>query len=69
MDKNGLNTTYIGLYIIYIYIYIYMYPVGTGGHYPGSKARLGHDANLSPPFSAKVKNEELYPLSLAPAWQ
>jgi hypothetical protein len=35
--------------------------VGTGGHFPGCKAWPGHDANHSPPSSAKVMNElELY---------
>jgi hypothetical protein len=33
------------------------YPMGTGGSFPGGKARLGRDADHSPPSSAKVKNE------------
>jgi hypothetical protein len=31
--------------------------MGTGGPFPGGKARLGRDANHSLPSSAKVKNE------------
>jgi hypothetical protein len=47
------------------------YPMGTGGSFPGSKARPGRDANHSPPFSAEVKNEkELYLLSPhVPPWR
>jgi hypothetical protein len=33
------------------------YPMGTGGSFPGGKARPGHDADHSPPSSAEVKNE------------
>jgi hypothetical protein len=33
------------------------YPVDTGGPFPGGKARLGRDDELSPPFSAEAKNE------------
>jgi hypothetical protein len=33
------------------------YPMGTGGPFPGGKARPERDADHSPPFSAKVKNE------------
>jgi hypothetical protein len=33
------------------------YPVGTGGSFPGGKARPGRDADHSPPSSAEVKNE------------
>jgi hypothetical protein len=33
------------------------YPVGTGGPFPGSKARPGRDADHSPPSSAEVKYE------------
>jgi hypothetical protein len=33
------------------------YPVGTGGPFPGGKARPGCDADHSPPSSAEVKNE------------
>jgi hypothetical protein len=33
------------------------YPMGTGGSFPGSKARPGLDADHSPPSSAEVKNE------------
>jgi hypothetical protein len=33
------------------------YPVGTGGSFPGGKARLGRDADHSPPSSAEVKYE------------
>jgi hypothetical protein len=32
-------------------------PVGTGGSFPGGKARPGGDADHSPPSSAEVKNE------------
>jgi hypothetical protein len=32
-------------------------PMGTGGPFPGSKARPGRDADQSPPSSAKVVNE------------
>jgi hypothetical protein len=31
--------------------------MGTGGPFPGSKARLGRDADHSPPSSAEVVNE------------
>jgi hypothetical protein len=46
------------------------YPVGTGGSFPGGKARPGRDADHSPPSSAEVKNEsELYLLSPhVPPW-
>jgi hypothetical protein len=45
--------------------------MGTGGPFPGGKARPGRDADHSPPSSAEVKNEqELYLLSPhAPAWR
>jgi hypothetical protein len=33
------------------------YPVGTGGPFPGGKARPGRDADHSPPSSAEVKDE------------
>jgi hypothetical protein len=33
------------------------YPLGTGGSFPGGKARPGRDADHSPPSSAEVKNE------------
>jgi hypothetical protein len=33
------------------------YPVGTGGPFPGGKARPGHDADHPPPSSAEVKYE------------
>jgi hypothetical protein len=33
------------------------YPMGTGGPFPGGKARSGRDAHHSPPSSAKVKYE------------
>jgi hypothetical protein len=37
--------------------------MGTGGSFPGGKARPGHDADHSPPSSAEVKKEqELYRL-------
>jgi hypothetical protein len=44
--------------------------MGTGGPFPGDKARPGRDADHSPPSSAEVKNEEeLYLLSPhAPPW-
>jgi hypothetical protein len=44
--------------------------VGTGGPFPGGKARPGSDANHSPTSSAEVENEqELYLLfPLAPSW-
>jgi hypothetical protein len=31
--------------------------MGTGGPFPGSKARPGRDADHSPPSSAEVENE------------
>jgi hypothetical protein len=31
--------------------------MGTGGPFPGAKARPGRDADHSPPFSAEVENE------------
>jgi hypothetical protein len=31
--------------------------MGTGGPFPGGKARPGHDADHSPPSSAEVVNE------------
>jgi hypothetical protein len=31
--------------------------VGTGGSFPGGKARPGRDADLSPPCSAEVKKQ------------
>jgi hypothetical protein len=36
------------------------YPVGTGGPFPGDKARPGRDADHSPPSSAEVKHEYEY---------
>jgi hypothetical protein len=37
------------------------YPMGTGGPFPGGKARPGRDTDHKPLFSAEVKNEqELY---------
>jgi hypothetical protein len=33
------------------------YPMGTGGPFPGGKARPGRDADHSSPSSAEVKNE------------
>jgi hypothetical protein len=32
-------------------------PTGTGGPFPGDKARPGRDADYSPPSSTDVKNE------------
>jgi hypothetical protein len=32
-------------------------PMGTGGPFPGTKERLGLDADHSPTSSSKVKNE------------
>jgi hypothetical protein len=32
-------------------------PMGTGGTFPGGKARLGRDADHSPPYTAEAKNE------------
>jgi hypothetical protein len=32
-------------------------PIGTGGSFPGGKARPGRDADHSPPSSAEVKYE------------
>jgi hypothetical protein len=32
-------------------------PMGTGGPFPGGKARLGRDADHSPPYSAEGKTE------------
>jgi hypothetical protein len=45
-------------------------PMGTGGPFPGGKARPGRDADHSPPSSAEVVNEwKLYVLSpQAPSW-
>jgi hypothetical protein len=45
--------------------------MGTGGPFPGAKARPGRDADHSPPSSAEVVNEqELYLLSpQAPPWR
>jgi hypothetical protein len=45
--------------------------MGTGGHFPGGKARPGRDADHSPPSSAEVKNEsELHLLSPhTPPWR
>jgi hypothetical protein len=45
--------------------------MGTGGPFPGGKARPGREADHSPPSSAEVKNEqELQPLSpQAPPWR
>jgi hypothetical protein len=45
--------------------------VGTGGPFPGAKARSGRDADHSSPSSAEVENEyELYLLSpQAPPWR
>jgi hypothetical protein len=45
--------------------------MGTGGPYPGGKARLGRDADHSPPSSAEVeKEQELYLLSTQePSWR
>jgi hypothetical protein len=44
--------------------------MGTGGSFPGGKARPGRDADHPPPSSAEVKNEEeLFLLSLqVPPW-
>jgi len=33
------------------------YPMGTGGPFPGGKARPGRDADHSPPSSAEVVND------------
>jgi hypothetical protein len=33
------------------------YTMGTGGPFPGAKARPGRDADYSPPSSAEVENE------------
>jgi hypothetical protein len=45
--------------------------MGTGGSFPGGKARPGRDADRSPQSSAEVKNElELYLLSRnMPPWR
>jgi hypothetical protein len=45
--------------------------MGTGGPFPGGKARPGRDADHSPQSSAEVVNErELYLLSpQAPPWR
>jgi hypothetical protein len=45
--------------------------MGTGGSFPGGKARPGRDADHSSPFSAEVKCEwELYLLSPhVPPWR
>jgi hypothetical protein len=46
-------------------------PMGTGGPFPGGKARRGRDADHLTPSSAEVVNEkELYLLSLqTPSWR
>jgi len=31
--------------------------MGTGGRFPGGKARPGRDADHSPPYSTEVENE------------
>jgi hypothetical protein len=41
--------------------------MGTGGPFPGGKARPRRDADHLPPSSAEVVNEELYLLSLPPS--
>jgi hypothetical protein len=33
------------------------YTMGTGGRFPGGKARPGRDADHSPPYSTEVENE------------
>jgi hypothetical protein len=45
--------------------------MGTGGPFPGAKARPGRDADHSPPSSAEIENgSELYFLSpQAPSWR
>jgi hypothetical protein len=45
--------------------------MGTGGPFPGAKARPGRDADHSPPPSVKVENDyELYHLSTqAHSWR
>jgi len=45
--------------------------MGTGGPFPGAKARTARDDDHSPPNSAEVKHDyELYFLStLASAWR
>jgi hypothetical protein len=45
--------------------------MGTGGPFPGAKARPGRDADRSPPSSAEVEYEyELYLLPpQAPSWR
>jgi hypothetical protein len=44
--------------------------MGTGGPFPGVKARPGRDADHShPPSSAEVENEELYLSPQAPPWR
>jgi hypothetical protein len=46
------------------------YPMGTGGSFPGGKARPGRDADHSPPSSAEVKYEyELYLSPHVPPWR
>jgi hypothetical protein len=43
--------------------------MGTGGPFPGAKARPRRDADHSPPSSAEVDEQELYVLSTeAPSW-
>jgi hypothetical protein len=44
--------------------------MGTGGVFPGGKARSGREADHSPPPNAEVDNEELYLLSpQTPSWR
>jgi hypothetical protein len=46
------------------------YPMGTGGSFPGGKARPGRDADHSLPSSAEVNEKELYILSPhVPPWR
>jgi hypothetical protein len=45
-------------------------PMGTGGPFPGGKARPGQDVDHSPPSSDEVMNKELYLLSpQVPPWR
>jgi hypothetical protein len=40
-----------------VFVIVFIKAMGTGGSFPGGKARLGRDADHSPPSSAEVENE------------
>jgi hypothetical protein len=57
LDKEILFIVIITNSIIYYWAHPASYPMGTGGSFPGGKARPGRDADHSPPSSAEIKNE------------